>query len=96
MNDEILEEIKEKYKKKVKRGRVEGYRQYQLELIGKLRTKYYTLRQSDEDSEKRTAYLYMDEKISIFFSILRRSKRKLTEKEVSYLEDFFCNAPPVS
>lgn len=96
MNKELMEEIKEKYNKKIKTGKVERFRQYQLELIGKLRTKYYTLSQSEEDSDKRMAYLYMDHKISIFFSILRRSKRKLTDKEISYLEDFFCNAPSVS
>jgi len=96
MNEELMKIIKDKYKKKLKTENIETLRIYQLDLIGRLRTKYYTLRNSEVYSEKKTACLYMDHKISIFFSVLRRGKRKLTAKEIDYLQDFFCKAPSVS
>ena len=91
-----MKTIKDKHKKKFKTENIEALRIYQLDLIGRLREKYYTLRNSEIYSERKTARLFMDHKISIFFSVLRRGKRKLTAKEVEYLQDFFCKAPSVS
>lgn len=95
MNNELLEEIKNKYREKYKRENIDAFRIYQLDLIGKLRTKYHKLKQSEEEEEKKLALSYIDDKIINFFYILSRNKRKLTRKELDYLEKFFCEAPAV-
>lgn len=95
MNTELLEEIRNKYREKYKVNKVEEIRIFQLELIGKLRYHYYKLRQSKSSSERLYASKFFDCKINNFFYTIRNNKRRLTQTEIDYLLDFFCNAPPV-
>jgi hypothetical protein len=95
MNSELLEEIKNKYRVKYSKENIDTFRIYQLDLIGRLRTKYYTLKESKDPELRKSASCYLDHKINHFFYIFTRSRRKLTAKELSYLTEFFCNAPSV-
>lgn len=95
MKSRLLEQIRDKHLQNLKPGQVlEKTKYYQMDLIGKLRTKYYTLRESKDPEQRAIASTYMDEKINIFFYILSNNKRKLTDKELTYLTDFFCKCFP--